>query len=359
MYKINSAMLGNWNIGVAFLKIWMCFEVVLCHFINFKAYNSGFFSFFVRFSSIAVPVFMMLAFVFTDMEELVKDKNKCIKRFERLYVPNLFWAILYYVIYLIFGYLQHRSYVHGWTDFFWQLTFGHCYNRTLWFHFDLIALTILFLALFRFASKRALFISLILFYLALFFQYNSIIIGIFSKMAWPKTVLGGYFHKSYLTYSIGRFMEMLPYAVLGILCCKHHIMQRLKENANYTAILSLLTLSFLYIFNDFFKTPAGYGYQGIYRIMITIATLILFYVISLDKFPVILNSLIFEISKYTMAIYFMHRIVGFIIYNTMLRIFFDMRKGSMHDCIIIFLVSLCLAFIINKVPIKIIKMSMS
>ena len=355
-------MTKKYNIGLALLRIWMCFEVVTDHFPILKGTRVGILDklleLIFRYGSIAVPIFMISAFLLGGIE-YSNDKVK--KRIYRLCVPTLFWAVLYFIIYYVFSdFLHVKNYVHGWTDFLWQLLLGHSYNQTLWFQSDLIVLTVLFIILFRFLNyQKALLCCVIFAYVALWLQFSGKNSQMFVGICWPETIWGGYFHKSYVTYPIGRLIEMMPYAVLGIFIGYYKALEKLKKYANYAILGSLLCLQFFFSFSNYFSVPPGYGYEGINRIVIALATLILFYVLPLDRIPKRLKNAIIEVSNHTMAIYFMHRLIGILIYNTRLNLFFDMRKGSVHDCIIIFCFSLVVSLALSKIPIRFIRTSMS
>ena len=57
----------EYNLGIALLRIWMCFEVVLCHFRTWTIKGGILY----EFQGAAVPVFMLVAFVFCDVDKLV------------------------------------------------------------------------------------------------------------------------------------------------------------------------------------------------------------------------------------------------------------------------------------------------
>lgn len=347
-----------YNIGLALLKILMCFEVVIDHFKNWgnNAFDEPLRLMLMLYGSIAVPIFMISAFVLTGIEH-VHDNSRIKKRFYRLLVPNFFWAVIYYATYYFFGCFDI---IHGWTDFFWQIAFGHSYNQSLWFHSDLIVMTIIVILLFRFLHLRnAMLVSSVFAYIALYLQYSGINGALFLGINWPEQIWGGYFHKSYVTYPVGRFVEMVPYAVLGIFLGYYKVLETLKKSRNYIIIASVLCLYFFFSFSDYFIMPSGYGYQGMTRIIIALTTLVLFWLLPFDKVPRLINNAIVEISNHTMAIYFMHRIIAFIIYNTILNSFLNMKKGTIHDCIIIFCISLFVSLILCRIPVKFIRMSMS
>ena len=65
----------SFNYGLALLRIWMCFEVVLDHFWTHGTYTWP--NPFAKYGAVAVPIFMIMSFYFTDVERVSKD-NKMI-----------------------------------------------------------------------------------------------------------------------------------------------------------------------------------------------------------------------------------------------------------------------------------------
>lgn len=84
-----------------------------------------------------------------------------------------------------------------------------------------------------------------------------------------------------------------------------------------------------------------------------------FYYLPFDILPNILKNMIKEVSKYTLGVYFVHRMIGTIIYSPRLQEYLRMRPGSICGCIVIFWISLVIVWIICKIPFKWIKASMS
>lgn len=187
------------NIGISLLRIWMCFEVVLEHFkvwnwdtINQNSelhqYICNFLSFYMF---MAVPCFMILAFMFTDIEQIAREGDSFKRRLIRLITPVIFWAILYLIVYLIMDYVFGTKQIQFKTDLLWQITFGHAYNRTLWFQFDLIIITLLYAGIYRFLDKKkALVVIAFLSLFALKAQYsgmNAITLQKINLVVYPKT----------------------------------------------------------------------------------------------------------------------------------------------------------------------------
>ena len=239
------------------------------------------------------------------------------------------------------------------TDLLWQLFLGHSINQTAWYQIVLIWLTIIFVAIFHSTTrKRGEVIIGCLGIWALVFQYTGINGTLFEQIRWMEG-----FHSEYIVYPIGRFMEMVPYAVVGTYICQYGILRWIMKYRNKT----LLGVSGLFILINCrtFVDPEGYGYSGIYKLISSILIFAFFYCMPFDILPQILQNIVKKISKYTLGIYYIHRMIGTIIYNSRLYGYFNMQAGSMHDCIVIFLISFFMVYAIYKLPIKWVKASVS
>ena len=134
------------NIGLDILKVWMSFEVVLCHF----GHGSGawiYSHFFAYFKRMAVPVFMIVSFYLSA--RFISDKEwhleKLAKRLYRIYWPLVAWGIICWIVYNILALLCNADdFKYSFSDLVWQVLTGHCYNPPMWFNAVLGCLTILF-----------------------------------------------------------------------------------------------------------------------------------------------------------------------------------------------------------------------
>lgn len=271
------------NIGISLLRIWMCFEVVLEHFktwdwdtINQTSKLHQSICNFLSFNMfMAVPCFMILAFIFTDIEYIAKDGVQFKRRLIRLITPVIFWAVIYLLVYVVLDYVYGTKLIQFKTDLLWQIIFGHAYNRTLWFQFDLIVITLLYVGVFRYLDKkRALTVIAFFTLFALIAQYSNKNAEILQKINL------GIYPKTYVLESLGRICEMIPYATIGVIIKEFKVLDK-EEAAIDTLlkiILSLLTIKFLKS-NSVFYTPLGFVYQGIQKIVIAFFYVVFFYLL--------------------------------------------------------------------------------
>ena len=344
----------KYNIGIAILKIIMCFEVVFIHTKNISNISNSnlIVKLLFNFASSAVPVFMILSFIFTDFKKLTDDKSKFKNRLIRLLLPQIAWTIIYFVIYKIIDFRFSTNLINSNFDFFYQLLLGHAYNKTIWFQIDLIFLTIIFGFIFwLFDEKKAIKITIFLGILALFLQYSYINSRLFDNIIFKKDYL-----KDYIIYPIGRITEMVPFAVLGILISHFNVLKRLEKYRWYMIFISLIGIIYLLNFNVFSYVP-GYAYQGINLLFMGSLLIIIFYLLPLQILKDNLKKIIISISKKTMGIYFAHRLIATLIYVTKLNNIFSIKEGSLLSCVFIFVISYLVILLVCLIPSKKIKMA--
>ncbi len=348
---------GNLNpgfhAGLALLRIWMCFEVVLDHFYDFDAHaGTAYSKILTHYGMVAVCIFMLMAFTFTDMTRLSADNGRIARRAKRLLLPQVFWTLLYFAVYLGLDAWQHLDLIHSWSDLVWQLIFGHCYNQTAWYQFVLILLTLLFILIFRICSRRiAMGVTLALSAACLWIQYGGYTMQILSKI--PGLTGEAY---TYAVTPAGRVFEMLPYAALGIFACAGGWMEWFRSHRVMTVIGACFVIGMLFRFSVF-TIPEGFGYAGFYAFFLASATLALFAAFPLYHLPDGVRSVLKSLSGYTMGIYFVHRMIGTLLYQTPIGSALPLHRGSLLDCALIFGLSLLVVWLLGRVPLRIVQES--
>ena len=352
----------NYNYGLAILRIWMCFEVVLDHFMSWNTSNKYEIKQPMRllfeYGGVAVPVFMIIAFVFTDIEAVSKDKSKIAKRLKRLLVPYCFWNIAYYVVYYIIEHVNTEiTLTHGISDLAWQFLFGSAINATLWFQTEIIVITALYILIYRvFAKKTANMIVTGTAVIAIVLQYT----GMHSKLClvqFPATLFGCYFDSQYFIYTVVRFFEVLPMAAIGVFIFQRGFLGDRSIKTRIVLLFCLVATLRILLNTEFFVMPYGLGYQGLQVIAIAVVSIFLFFYLPLSWIPKWAKSLIKLIASTTMATYYIHRMVGTIIYNSALEKSLNMTKGSFYDCVIIFGMCITMSLILRNIPIGFVKKS--
>lgn len=322
-------------VGLSVLRIWMCFEVILVHGWAHDNMVDKIYLGFSKFEGIAVPVFMLMSFLLTDMALLATQKKKIVARFKRLFIPHLFWAVAYWVIYKL---LHIDAGFDSRGGLFWQVCTGISpLNATMWFQVDLIILTTIVLLIFRcLKQKDAIICITVIGFVALIMEYSGANGKLFANARYE------------IQYSIGRLCEMMPYVTTGVILCCYNTLDYYVKNKWHIIIASFFGICFVTRYPVFIK-PEGYGYQGIYYIVMALLLICLFYYFPFHKLPDKICAIINEISKCTLGIYCIHRCVitilnAYVIPKT------DIQANSFSECILVFILSLIISFIGSKAP---------
>lgn len=340
---------GSRNIGIDLLRIWMCFEVVLIH---FWIYDEGTGNIVLDFLSwnrmIAVSCFMYVSFLLSGkfISYWKSEPQKLLRRLLRLSIPLIIWAIIYFAVYYVAQTILHIDFGIGITDLLWQIILGHSYNMPMWFMNDLLYLTLIFIGICSINSKRVKTVFLLLLVIASFIiQY---------------TGLHGYYFgdlQSELKYPLGRGVEMIPYACTGILFCMYDFIEPLKNRKTlFIPILLMVALTMFFLFN----IPVGYnfGSAGLKLYIISITVSLIMISIPFESLPKCLLFSISFVAKHCLGIYCLHSMIGAML-NKIVMPYLGLPENTFGECVVIFVLSLCVCYLISKIPFKWCKMIVS
>lgn len=325
----------RFNYGIALLKVWMCFEVVMCHFdvrvISVKSYDI------LRISKeFAVPCFMIISFYYfakSDFNDLSNIKYRML----RLIIPHISWSIVYFGAHIC---TSNDGIINALLKLVLQIGFGHTLNAAMWFQVDLIAITALYIWGKRKWNINLKKLSIIGLVIAYAMQYTGINYEIFSKLPYS------------MSYTLGRIAEMFPFAAAGYLLGSKNLLMDIKikikrEKLYLYEILGIIVGG--YVLRSCLLRGKGFGYNGGLDILITACLInILFYCIS-DVMPKILLPFVKKFASYTMGIYFSHNLIGRILLK-----FFPQGNGIIFS-LMVFGGALIFCWVISKIPNKQIK----
>lgn len=189
-----------------------------------------------------------------------------------------------------------------------QLLIGRPYQHILWYNFNIIFITIIFIIISIVFKEKFLSIIQILGLLSYILQYSYFNLYFFNQ------------YKSYIKYSIGLIPELFPIAVIGISFGSIKLIKNLMNFRKKSIILSFLFLYIIRTFNIFYNIN-GIFYQGI---SLNICGNLLFIFFSLTPFDNIKNKKIIQIIKqitsYTGGIYYLHTIISIYINKVLFKI---------------------------------------
>ncbi len=336
----NSRKEDSYNYGAAVLKIIMSFEVVLCHYWLFENISDipVYLRIFNRLRMLAVPTFMIMSFYFLTDSALTKDIRVFKARIGRLLSPYIGWAVIYYLGYLILELIFDIELVGGIQNLICQLLFGNHTNLNppLWFQADLILLTCIVFAIFYLIPANKVFkVLFVIVFLSLWMQYSGINYKLFGELSYE------------VRYTYGRVAEMAPYACIGMALSHHKIEQKIS-NSRFGKIACVCILLFLFRFSVFYMPELNFGYGGLYFICIASALVLFFMVLPINRLPIKVLGMIKWFARYTPGIFCIHYGIG----NLLKR---NGQTGNFIQCVIIWIISVIIAFLISKIPLKICK----
>lgn len=323
------------NYGISIIRVIMTFEVVLVHCVDFEKCKGIEFKALEALSSQAVPVFMIMSFFFSYKIFIKNSKFSLYKRIKMLIIPQVGWALLYFFILYI---IDKRTTL---CDLAWQIITGHSpkINPTMWFQTSLIILTIFFYHLFNAYKERKTSIIVVIIFacLSLLFQYSEINYKIFCSLRYE------------LCYPLGRTIEMIPYASIGILLARFDVLKSLVCKKNKQLYYLIPAFFLFYYFEKRIYNPNGFGYQGIRHIVSDVILFISFGTLRINnKF----SKIIIKVTKHTSGVYYAHRLVNDVIILQKPIEAMNYGYSSLFKCIIIYFVCFELSHFISSLPNK-------
>lgn len=336
MNNASEQQFQKYNLGISILRAWMCFEVILGHFWENRLTKFPLLIF-QNFVWETVTVFMIMSFFLTGKMLMSNDKTKIKRRIERLILPQIFWTIAYFVIYKLLDIGLNTNFEVSIKDFFFQLFLGHSshLNASMWYQIDLLLITIMFILVFKvFTTNTAIWILKAIGLFSIIMQYTGLNFLIFNKCIYE------------IKFPLGRLCEITPAAIVGFLLGYYRIVELLEKRKGLIIVEFLLILGMLYKF-DIFTSVEGFGYQGLDILVKSIVLFIIFDLFPFEKLPSIIRKSIHRLTKYTLGIYCMHRMVG-----SLLNIFFmdkfNLEKNTFTECLLIYALCYIVSMLIER-----------
>ena len=329
----------EFNYGFALLRALMCFEVVLNHYWPEKVIPPHLYgAVFSMLTAFAVPVFMFLSFYLMERLFVENDIKYFRKRLRKLAYPLIGWSVIYYFVYL---FIQIKIDCNvKFTDLLWSIFSGASekLNGPLWFQSQIIYITILFFLIFKFfKTDIAIFITWILLILSWVFEYSGLNFKIFDSQIYE------------IKWSFGRFVEMVPYATMGLSCAYFNVFEKLKQKRIYSCILFGFLCCFFFKY-WMIKPASGFGYEFNQFMILVFFVIGFVYLIPFEKLPEKLKTVLRFLTKYTLGIYCMHLGLGKI-----LNIYFEKMSQKINNfilCIIIYILGFIISFLLDRIPSK-------
>ncbi len=299
----------RYNIGLALLKLWMCYEVVMVHFwslgtTNWKVPPGTWLIEAMR--AYAVPVFMLTSF-FLAAERFRRNDGAWLRsRFVRLVVPFASWSLISFAV---FAALSPFSEVFKVTfrDLGYQLALGttKALGSQMWFQAVLIILTAFFAAFFRLVRPRHVAVGLLaVFAVAEVLDYTGLNKWLFEGFCFE------------VRNPLGRVFPMMPYAVLGLIAgTRRADWAELPAATRMSLAAAGALAAWFFIGCEVFVKPPGFYYCGLKMFAVAASLFTAFHFLPLERLPGCVHAGVAFASRFSMGVYFAHIFVGRIAEN--------------------------------------------
>jgi len=287
-------MKKQFNYGLAILKSYLAFLVVLSHQFSKKTTKNKIILKLTKKMNYHVPCFFIMSFYLMCNNLISFNANKIIKRFIRLFIPYIGWPFIILLINKIYNKNIKKKFPESFETLKLQLMWGTAYIGQFWFQWDLIVTTLIFVVIIFIFRKHYLFILQFLLLLFYYFQYTG---NYFKKFL--------HLNKNNI-YTIGRMFEMIPLGITGFTLGFYDIISRLHKFKFKTLFFSLLIEIFI---NNYkiFTIIGGLVYQGI---ELNIKSVCIIFIFSVFPSEIIKNTYlkkyILLITKYSAGIFYLH-----------------------------------------------------
>lgn len=315
------------NIGIETLRMFLCFRIVLLHYYS----SNNVYILKMKENRFQVACFFFISFYFLYPTVSQRNIHKFSIRLERLLIPYLIYPIINWIInnvmFLIFKFNRYNRLLTI-NDLKKQIIIGRgIYGiSALWFHFNLIILTISFFICFSLIKKQ----NLLFFQIAAIISYNI-----------QYSEINFRFFKQYtenIWMSVGNLIETLPIAIFSFSLASIKFHEILLNNRKKCFFFSFVFLNFLSKYRVF-ANLRGFSSTGIKQIFISLFLFSFFFQIPFEILNLKILLFIKQITKYTQGIYCLH-----FIFQYYMRLKIE-KNGSFLGCISLYIISYLVSYV--------------
>lgn len=321
------------NVGLQLLKIYLSYIVVNSHCL--KISNVPKKLKYILVNNLHVPTFFIISFYFFHNTLISRNLNKFYQRFQRLLIPYIIWPFIIYIINNIILFFYKIKLAHCFLDLRNQLLTGCSFIPTLWFQWDLIFETFIFIIIELLFHKYIIFILINIGFLAYFLQYSNYNYYLFRYYNFERK------------YIFGRLLEIIPYSISGFIIAYYKVINKLKKYRTKTMYLCFIIFYLVYKYN-IFRKPKGFGYQSLDVHALSICLFIFFSIISNYFLSNYLIAIIKQMSKFTAGIYYLHIPLK----HYFKYIFLQVRNRTIFGSLFIYIISYLICLIGTKMLMK-------
>lgn len=231
--------------------------------------------------------------------------------------------------------------VTGISDLGWQLLTGcsENLNPPMWFQIDLIFLTcIVFFIYYNFSEGSSLKIISMMGIFALYMQYSGLNYRLFGSWRFETR------------HTFGRLMEVLPYVFLGFVFAYYRVEERMKKERLYYLSVFGLLLVMAFKFSIFRVIEEQFTYEGANDIFMAGLLVLIFMISPFEKAPKCLHRIVKWLASYTPGIFYVHFGIGHLFMILLEK--GEIQAYRFSQCIVIWVISYMIAFLMSQVPLQ-------
>jgi len=319
----------NIHIGFAILKSFLAFDVIISHCFNKNTTKNLIILKIAKRRKIHVPSFIIMSFYFTHNSLISHDLNKIFNRFERLLIPYIGWPFIILILFNALNYFFDLNYRCTIKNFIYQIIIAQAPNIPLhfWFLFDLIVTNMIFIFIIFIMKKYYLFAFEIVIFLSYYLQYSQLNLIFYTKLNSKQ--------------SLGREIEIIPFAVTGFILSDLNIINKLDNRKLATFFFSLLIYNFS-VHYSIFREIQGISYSGVKLNIHSVCIIFLFSLFSNENLKNnYFKKVIIQMTKFTGGIFYIHQLI-----HDMFQFHInDIKKGTFFGLFLIYLFSYLICFI--------------
>ena len=165
-----------YDIGLTILRPILAFLVIMTHCYDYNGAIGKWREIFIKTDNLLyhVQIFFIISFYFSHKTLISLNYKKIFERFQRLCIPYFLWPIIVFLLNKLLKVFSISNLVIKLSELKFQLLYGIGENGMgiLWFQWNLIFITLLFIIIIFIFKKNYNFIFIIITITAFIFQYN-------------------------------------------------------------------------------------------------------------------------------------------------------------------------------------------
>lgn len=318
------------NYGLQILRMLLSFWVVLNHL--YKPKNEVLYNTIIQ-HRFHVPTFIIISFYFLYNSLIIRNMQKIKDRLLKLLIPYIIYPSFWYIIFnYIYIYFDIESKKFSFKALITQIIIGRGVYGVLWYHFNLIFLTIFSFIISFLFKEHFLFVLQLLAIFSYFIQFSNYNYKFFNK------------YNGMIKFSVGYLAETIPLAITGLTISSFNMINKLKNIYVEIIINSTLFIFILFKYNIFIPIK-GFGKQGLMYNIGGCLFFITFSLIPLDDLNKNILKFISFITNFSPGIYYLHKKVYFLLKNKIIYI----KNHSFSGCLLIYLICYLISFIFYNI----------